>query len=612
MRRIITASLAGALLVLTLSACGGDDDAPAVSNESPFVGEEFTLSGEVDAEGARPVVLQSYDEGWNDVDKAESSADGAYSFTTSTEERSVDYRVVAAASGEHEKHSTTPVTVTTVVDDVSLSVVRSGNSLLALGEAKYRQKGRNFELQVLDGQKWRKLASGEEDKSGRTSIEFDLANNGMYRLVGDVIKGTEGATSPGTPFARGPKKLGENVVYVNVDQNKDPVIKGTNYEANAVLVADGVPTKPFRLDEFAVRGNSTAPKVKKPYKMKFKKERRPFDLPEDKTWVLLANFNDHTLIRTQLGYSVGAALDGLKWTPRSEFTELYVNGVYKGSYQLSESIKIDKNRIDIDKEKGVVIEIDKHYKEDGIPGFFGDHQIPYAFKDPDERKTGKEELEGITDDKVAAMKTRILDFEKVLYGSDYKDPENGWQKYLDLDSAVDYYLVKEYTKENDGDFYRSNFFYTDDYTDTSAKFHMGPVWDFDRSAGAKPDITDSGTTIASPTGWWLRGNSSPNHSTSKTHWYVQLSKDPVFIDAVKKRWAEKRGFFKDLADNGIERMATGMNVAANNDRDLLSGIDDSFLDAKRLTARSPTFSGEIDFLKDWYQKRFAWMDSKLS
>ena len=150
-----------------------------------------------------------------------------------------------------------------------------------------------------------------------------------------------------------------------------------------------------------------------------------------------------------------------------------MNGDYKGSYQLSESIKIDKNRINIDKKKGIVVEIDKHYEEDGIPGFFGDHQIPYAMKDPDERKKGKEDDEGITDDKIAGFKSRILAFEKVLYGKDFKDPKNGWTKYLDLDSAVDYYLVKEFSKENDGDFYRSNFFYMPDYTNAEQEVLHG-------------------------------------------------------------------------------------------------------------------------------------------
>ena len=606
MRRIVFITIAVALLSLTLVSCGGDDDAPSVSNELPFVGEKFTLSGSVEADAARSVVLQSFDEGWSEVAKAKTTADGDYTFTTTLDEPSARFRVVAASAGELEKHVTAQVKVMTVEDEVHLSVVRAGGSGTAIGESKYRKAGRNFELQWLDGSKWKKLGSAEEDGHGRVSIPFDVDGSRFYRLVGDVIKGTKGATSPATRFTKGPSKLGQNVLYVTVDDFKDPVVKGADYEANAVMVTDGQPTKPFRVDEFAVRGNSSAAKIKHPYKIKFKKNRRPFGLPEDKTWILLANYGDRSLVRTALGYDMGAGLDGLDWTPRGTFTELYVNGDYKGSYQLSESIKIDKNRINISQKKGIVVEVDKHFEEDGIPGFFGDHQIPYALKDPDERKKGKDEDEGITDDKIASFKSRILAFEKVLYGNDFKDKENGWTKYLDLDSAIDYYLVKEFSKENDGDFYRSNFFYTGDYSSSSAKFFMGPVWDFDRSAGSKPDASESGTTIANPSGWWLRGKGSPNHSTDKTHWYVQMTKDPVFLAALKKRWAEKRGFFKDLADHGVEREAAKVGVAAKNDRERWGPNS-----PQRLPARASTYQGEIDFLKDWYQKRFAWMDSQL-
>ncbi len=605
MSRSVLAVVA-ALLMLTLSGCGSGDDAPVASAAAPFVGEKFTLTGEVDAEGARPVTLEAFDDAWTEVADATTSADGAYTFTTSLDEPSMRYRVVAPAKGEQEMHITAPVTVSSVEDAVTLSIVRAGRSGTALGEAKFRKPGREYELQWLDGSTWKTIDSAREDRHGRTTIAFDIKGSRFYRLVGEVIKGTQSATSPTVQFAKGPKKLGNNVMYVTIDGGKTPIVKGADYRANAVLVTDGKPSKPLRVEEFEVRGNSSASKVKHPYKVKFKKPRRPFGLPEDKTWILLANYGDRSLVRTAMGYGIGAGLDGLAWTPRSTFTELFVNGEYVGSYQISESIKIDKNRIDIDENKGVVVEIDPHFKEDDVPGFFGDHDIPYAFKDPDERKKGKDVEKGITDDKVAGLTSRIRAFEEVLYGDDYRDPENGWTRYLDLSSAVDYYLVKELTKENDGDFYRSNFFYTDDYSSADSPFFMGPVWDFDRSAGSKPDDTASGTTVASPQGWWLRGNGSPNHSTNKTHWYVQMTKDPVFLDALEKRWAEKRGFFKDMADHGVEREVAKLGVAAKNDR-ARWGPDSP----QRLPARAPTYAGEIAFLTDWYQKRFAWMDSRL-
>ena len=355
-----------------------------------------------------------------ELEEATTSSDGAYTFTTSLDEPSMRYRVVAPAKGELEKYVTAPVTVSSVEDAVTLSIVRAGRSGTALGEAKFRKPGREFELQWLDGSKWKAIDSAQEDQHGRTKIAFDIKGSRFYRLVGEVIKGTKGATSPAVRFTMGPRKLSNNVIYVTVDGGKNPIVKGADYKANAVLVTDGKPSKPLRVDEFEVRGNSSAPKVKHPYKMKFKKPRRPFNLPEDKTWILLANYGDRSLVRTAMGYGIGAGLDGLAWTPRSTFTELFVNGEYVGSYQISESIKIDKNRINIDKKKGVVVEIDPHFKEDDVPGFFGDHKIPYAFKDPDERKKGKDVEEGITDDKVAGIKSRVMALEEVLYGDDFQ------------------------------------------------------------------------------------------------------------------------------------------------------------------------------------------------
>ena len=48
-------AVVAALLMMVLSACGADDDAPTVSNKAPFIGEKFTISGTVD--GARSVSI---------------------------------------------------------------------------------------------------------------------------------------------------------------------------------------------------------------------------------------------------------------------------------------------------------------------------------------------------------------------------------------------------------------------------------------------------------------------------------------------------------------------------------------------------------------------------
>ena len=182
-------AVVAALLMMMLSACGADDDAPTVSNKAPFIGEKFTISGTVD--GARSVMLQAYDdEGWDDEAEAETTSDGEYSFTTAQDEPVVRYRVVAAATDELDEHATAPVKVTTVEDEVHLSVVRAGTSGTAIGESKYRKAGRTFELQWLDGSKWKKLGSAAVVDHGRVSIPFDVKGSRFYRLVGDIIAGT--------------------------------------------------------------------------------------------------------------------------------------------------------------------------------------------------------------------------------------------------------------------------------------------------------------------------------------------------------------------------------------------------------------------------------------
>ncbi len=602
-----------ALAASVLAACKGPTTAPAPESSIKTLvsGQPFSLSGHIGDDEGRLVELQNRTKGvWETEKTTKTKASGEYSFTLSSKEKSSRFRVIAPKSDGSDLITSKSVRIKTHEDKISLGVYRLGNEGHASGKASPTIEGHTFQLQYRDEDTWKPLGAPiEESSDGTVSTQFPLGGTRSYRFVGSALKGAPKVYSPVESFAKGPAKLSKNVIYLTTDNRKDPVVKGKSVKGKALFVADGEATRPLDVAELAVRGNSSADKVKRPYKLKFDRKQSPFGFPRDKTWLLLANYGDRTLVRSRVAWDVSSVLDHLGWTPRNEFAELYLNGRFQGSYQLVESIKVSKDRIDISENNGVVIEVDPHFVEDKVPGFYGDHKLPYAFKVPDERKKnddGTEDPEGITDAKVAGMKKRILDFEKVLYGPDFKNPKTGWQKYLDLDSAVDYYLLKEFTKENDGDFYRSNFFYTDDYRDPAAKFFMGPGWDFDRSAGAKPLYSVSGTTISQPTGWWLRGHGSPNHKTDKTHWYVQLTKDPVFLKAVSARWLEVRGELKTIAERGPKEQAAELGPAAEDDRARWPS------NSKRYEAHATTYRGEIDYLTNWYKARYRWIDGQLA
>ena len=469
-----------------------------------------------------------------------------------------------------------------------------------------------------------------EHKFDGTETIVAVTSDGRRTNIRDI------ETVPPNVVSGGPSTLGKNIVYVTTDSGATPKTKGVDYKGKAVLESDGEPTETLDVDTIAVRGNSSATKAKKPYKLKFEDKQKPFGMKSDKTWILLANYGDWTLVRSMVAWDLGKLLpEGLRWTPDSRFAELFLNGKYMGSYQMVQSIKIDGNRVDVDKETGQVIEFDPHWKTDGVPGMVGKSGVNYAWKDPDEFKTldeedgGGEDPEGLTNAKINKMKDKIRAFEDVLYGPEgnrnwatYNPPSPAvdWTTYLDMNSAVDYYLAREFTKDNDADMYRSNYFYTNNVDPSSPdKFFLGPIWDFDRSAGAKDE--DGSTSISEPTGWWMRGNGSQNHDTNKIHWYTRITDDPRFLAALDERWAETRQHFEAVGPHGVSTAVRklgggdgepsdsdyelGKQVAAN-DRKIWSSY------GGRYHAKTSTYTGELSWVRNWYSERFEWMDDQLT
>lgn len=100
-----------------------------------------------------------------------------------------------------------------------------------------------------------------------------------------------------------------------------------------------------------LRGNSTAGAPKKPYRVKFDKKQNILGLNNGKkfkSWVLLADYFDSTMLRTYSTFSMAKILNEGKYFS-SDFTpvEVYINNIYQGVYLLCEQTQIDGNRVDI-------------------------------------------------------------------------------------------------------------------------------------------------------------------------------------------------------------------------------------------------------------------------
>lgn len=622
----------------------------------PFKGQAVTLQGNIGTSVARPVTLQKYSSSWSTYATGTTDETGAYEFTVSTTSSSRKFRVYAAAYNGQPSVTSEVLTLVTQTDKVTISALRLGQLLRVTGTASPAIEGRSFTLESASSSSgtWTTVATVAEKADG--TLQSDITaptGTRYYRWVGAAVTSStdptvtlsSGVKSSAYKFAPSPKELGKNVIYVTTDNGGTPTTKGKVYTAKAILVSGSEATTTLSA-EISVRGNSSATKPKKPYKLKFTEKQKPFGMKSDKTWVLLANYQDWTLIRSRIAFELGRKETGLKWTPDERFAELYINGKYLGSYQMIQSIKIDNNRVNVSKDNGQIIEHDPHWADSGSTetGFIGVSKMNYSFKDPDEMVEQNAAPSDLTPDRVLKMKNKILQFESILYSKDWskisKDADGNilyagaplaakddWMTYLDLNSSVDYILTREFTKDNDADFYRSNFFYTNNVlpfftgssttykydwsgTTSSDKFFMGPIWDFDRSAGAPPL---GGTGISNTTGWWTNGNGSPNHDTNKIHWFTRIWKDPRFVSALKARWEDKKADYQSVGyslngepsrvDAAVADLGT---VVAANDRTRWAGY------GTRYAAKTSSYNAEINWVRNWYAKRYDWMNAQIA
>ena len=183
-----------------------------------------------------------------------------------------------------------------------------------------------------------------------------------------------------------------------------------------------------------------------------------------------------------------------------------------------------------------------------------------------------------------------------------------------MDSFVDHYLVREFTKDNDADFWASNFYYTADANNPAAKMFMGPVWDFDRSAGNEKSIMP--TTVAKPKGWWVRYHNATaidgrtHMPYAKLNWYNRLVTKPEFASALCARWRLNQAAFHDVGfGSGIpSAMAElGGPRVAKNDRKLWGR---TAVGVVRPASRG-SWKREVRTLQRWYQKRYVWMNATI-
>ena len=214
--------------------------------------------------------------------------------------------------------------------------------------------------------------------------------------------------------------------------------------------------------EFKGRGNSSWEVYdKKGYQLRLGEARMILGMDRAKTWVLLANASDPTLLRNKLVYDIIRQMK-LAFAPEGEFIDLWVNGDYRGVYLLTEKVQISPSRLDLTSGHGIIAEFDNAFYNNEIyfQDYFGNY---FALKD-------SADPEGLND---------FLIFQEAVDTLDYLlDEKRDWQeieKRIDAESFARMFLVNEYFA-NCESAVTSFFWYQDGEDDV---LHAGPAWDYD-------------------------------------------------------------------------------------------------------------------------------------
>lgn len=234
--------------------------------------------------------------------------------------------------------------------------------------------------------------------------------------------------------------------------------------------------------EFRGRGNSTWKMDKKPYRFKMAKKKSVCGLPKAKTFALLANNIDCTLMRNSIAMWIANYLE-IPYSNHMVPVNVYLNGIHKGQYVMTEKIGIGGGSVDIDETTGMLFELDTNYDEDFKFRYNWDEKtvaksIPVMVKDPDLAELAEDpEVPGITDAAEYLAKWKA-DFAVMADAVIKRAPSESLSDVLDIDAAANYFLVFCLTGNHEIHHPKSVYIHKKSL-DPAEVYHFGPVWDFD-------------------------------------------------------------------------------------------------------------------------------------
>lgn len=363
-----------------------------------------------------------------------------------------------------------------------------------------------------------------------------------------------------------------------------------------------------------LRGNTSKNFEKKSYALELrdlqgnKLEVPLLGMPAESDWVLTASYADKSLMRNTIAYDLYRQMG--HYSPRTKDVELIINNEYSGVYALTEKPKRGNDRIDISKltstenffpeiTGGYILKIDRP-DEDGWYSLLGGNSqnnssFYYQYVYP------KDSL--ITIPQKNYINNFMDTLETVINSPYFANPVNGYQKYMDVSSFIDVFIINELSKNVDA--YRLSTYLYKDNISKGGKLNIGPVWDYD-IAWHNCNYGNSYST----NGWEYQLADTVYPSPA---WWIRFFEDSNFVNRLYCRWNDLRQSILDITtlNNYLDASAAKLDEAQKRNFTQWPIIG-AYISPNPQTQLNASYQTEVTDIKNWIASRVTWMDANIT
>lgn len=472
----------------------------------------------------------------------------------------------------------TPDTETAAVSDtdngriaITYQICRTGGGTIEGWRTQHGQPGETTKMAVT--------------VTAKTGYVFTGWSDGVKEATRTDVFGEEDAVYTAN-FSFDRQEL--PIISITTETGRDVTTKDTFIGASVSLCNTG--SAAYELSgvsaEIRGRGNGTWEYPKKSYRLKFTRKQNLLGLGADeaRTWILMANHADRSMLRNYLSIDLANRLSGIGYNNHAAFTALYLNGEYRGVYLLAEQIEDGASRVDIGTETltdpdaedaGFLVELDEYAKEPDL--FYVDGQ-PFEIKNAYRNE---------------AQRDYIIDYITQVHNAILDGDRERLSALADLDSFIDGYLLEEFFKNIDAGW--SSFYM---HKKPGEKMEFGPFWDFDLS---------SGNNISLDGGAWDGIYVGRKSGMSQEHvWYINITKYEWFTDAVIQRWTEIQPEIDAMLAE-LDRVAASAPNAFARNYEVWKLQDETLWHITEPQKPLASWQEHVDYLRDWLVSRRDWL-----